>query len=443
MMIALGFIVWMEFSTWRQVRSLEQTFANARPGAFLLGVRLREGMERSSAALLRFRLSNDPSEREQFHRITREVSERLGHTALLTMPERALAAEANHALEEFLRETADSLGEPVRGIRRDTAAEVHHEIRSKAAPVFSVADRLVAAQENAANEFFVTAEQSLVSLRRWLLVSLFFFVLLVGALTALAYRALVTPLRLQLTESQAAIDRQERLASLGALATGVAHEIRNPLGALKLRLFSLKRSLPSEFAQHEDIGVIHNELQRLDRIVSEFLQFARPADPVFGEVSVEPLLRSISGLLKDELLKRNIRIDLIPADVPPVRADRDQLRQVLINLVQNAADAIQRDGVVTLSVRLGAARLSRRSERVVILDVTDTGPGISPEVEKRIFDPFYSTKEGGTGLGLPIAARIVEHHGGFLQYSTRRGHGTTFSVALPRSSNNESKPVAD
>ena len=80
---------------------------------------------------------------------------------------------------------------------------------------------------------------------------------------------------------------------------------------------------------------------------------------------------------------------------------------------------------------------------MVILDVTDTGPGISPEVEKRIFDPFYSTKEGGTGLGLPIAARIVEQHGGFLQYSTRRGSGTTFSVALLRASNHESEPLAD
>lgn len=443
LMLAVGLIIWMEISTWRQVTQLEYTFASARPTVFLLGIRVREGMERLGAALLRFRLSNDPSEREQFHAVARELTERLGRTILPTPAERTLAHEAEIALEAFLRDTSGLLEEGVRGVRRDTAAEVRREIQDKAAPVLAVADRLVAAQDSSAHELFGAAEQSLASLRRGLLASFLFFFVLIGVVAALAYRALITPLRMQLTETQAVMDRQERLASLGVLATGVAHEIRNPLAALKFRLFSLKKSLPAEFVEQEDLGVIHNELQRLERIVKDFLQFARPSEPVFGEVSVEPLLRSISDLLKEELQKRGIEIKLVPGDIPTVRADRDQLQQVLINLVQNAAEAIQHDGTITLSVRQGAARLSRQSEPVVILEVGDTGPGISPEVEKRIFDPFYSTKEGGTGMGLPIATRIVEKHDGFLQYSTRRGQGTIFSIVLPRSLDDESKPAAD
>src|SRR5262249_12312829 len=107
------------------------------------------------------------------------------------------------------------------------------------------------------------------------------------------------------------------------------------------------------------------------------------------------------------------------------------LKQVLINLVRNARDAIEGAGIVTLSARSAQATLSGRETAVVVLEVSDTGKGILPEVEKRLFDPFFSTKESGTGLGLPIAARIVEKHGGIIQYQPRPGGGTTFGVVLP------------
>jgi signal transduction histidine kinase len=118
-----------------------------------------------------------------------------------------------------------------------------------------------------------------------------------------------------------------------------------------------------------------------------------------------------------------------------IRADSGHLKQVLINLVGNAAEAIDGQGTVTLRARAGRAALGGRETDAVILEVADTGKGIPPEVEKRLFDPFFSTKETGTGLGLPIAARIVERHGGVLQYQTRPGHGTTFGVVLPREIN--------
>jgi signal transduction histidine kinase len=111
---------------------------------------------------------------------------------------------------------------------------------------------------------------------------------------------------------------------------------------------------------------------------------------------------------------------------------------VLINLIQNAADSIGHDGTITLRARLDSKRLTDHLTDVVVLEVTDTGRGIPPEVQKRLFDPFFSTKDSGTGLGLPIAARIVEKHGGALQYQTQVNHGTTFGIVLPRASDHDS-----
>ncbi len=122
-----------------------------------------------------------------------------------------------------------------------------------------------------------------------------------------------------------------------------------------------------------------------------------------------------------------------------IRADSGHLKQVLINLVRNAADAIDGAGTVTLRPRAARAGIGGREIDAVILEVSDTGKGIPPEVEKRLFDPFFSTKETGTGLGLPIAARMVEKHGGKIEYQTQPGHGTTFSVVLPRKINDTAR----
>jgi signal transduction histidine kinase len=124
-----------------------------------------------------------------------------------------------------------------------------------------------------------------------------------------------------------------------------------------------------------------------------------------------------------------------------VPMDPQQIQQVLINLVQNAADAVGREGSVLLSARLDQRLLNGRVQQVVVLEVADTGKGITPDVEKRLFDPFFTTKDAGTGLGLPIAARIVEKHGGAIQYQTQVGHGTTFGIVLPCAETHETSPA--
>lgn len=216
------------------------------------------------------------------------------------------------------------------------------------------------------------------------------------------------------------------------LTAGVAHEIRNPLAAIKFGLYSLQRSLPASVSQEEDLGIIDHEIQRLDRIVRDLLQFTRPSEPEFKTVPILPLLEAMRDLLQADLDRRGVRLDVVEGEPLSVRADRQQLQQALINLIQNAAEATPAGGTITLSARAGAARWIRRMEPVVMVEVKDSGRGLTPEIGRRIFDPFFSTKEGGTGLGLPLAARIVELHGGFLQYASQPQRGSTFTIVLPK-----------
>jgi signal transduction histidine kinase len=269
----------------------------------------------------------------------------------------------------------------------------------------------------------------------------------------LLYRVKIAPLRAQLVKSRAIIERQEKLASLGTLAAGVAHEIRNPLTAINVRLHSLKRTLVRGSSEHEDALVIDQEIQRLDRIVRNVLHFARPAEPRQITIAAGSLFGRVQGLLGSELEKASIRLILASSGTSGsplwIRVDPQQIEQVLINLIQNAAESIGRDGTITLRARslerpartvmplaglpgLGSRAKSGRATPVVILEVIDTGKGIPLKVQERLFDPFFTTKEAGTGLGLSIAARIVEKHGGALQYQTELGRGTTFGIVLPR-----------
>jgi signal transduction histidine kinase len=159
-------------------------------------------------------------------------------------------------------------------------------------------------------------------------------------------------------------------------------------------------------------------------------------------VPADQPLREVRDLLAPQLETSGIKLIFENSQPTGIRIDPQQIKQVLINLVQNGADAVGKDGSVTLRARLDHKRLAEHETEVVILEVADTGKGIPPDVQKRLFDPFFTTKDTGTGLGLSIAARIVEKHGGALQYQTQVNRGTTFGIVLPRA-NNEDPNSAD
>jgi signal transduction histidine kinase len=304
-------------------------------------------------------------------------------------------------------------------------------------------EKLRATERDAQTQFMGDSRRALVWLQEMLAVQMGLLVFMVVTGVVAVYRGVIGPLRVELGESRAHAARQEKLASLGTLAAGVAHEIRNPLTAINVRLHSLKKNLVPNSSEQEDALVIGHEIQRLERIVQEFLLFARPADPQFLTVSADSLLARIQSLFGPKFEETSIRLNLESVPDIWVRVDPHQIEQVLINLIQNAAESMARGGTITLRARSGSSRLNGRIRPVIMLEVSDTGTGIPPEVRKRMFDPFFTTKEGGTGLGLAIAARIVEKHGGSLECRSEVNRGTIFVILLPHTKSETSDELSN
>lgn len=288
-----------------------------------------------------------------------------------------------------------------------------------------------------AQRFIATANDALTNLQRFLFVSFLGMLASGGTIILLAYRRMIAPLQTRLAQSRATIEQQEKLASLGIFAAGIAHEIRNPLTAIKVRLFTLKQGQKRDPSEREDVEVIETEINRLERIVRDFLQFARPSEPEVQTVPVRKIFEEIQQLLANNLAQRGITLQVHPPKDAVMRVDSDKLKQVLLNLIQNGAESIKGTGNVTLSYGEEVRALRGETQRVSVITVSDTGTGISAEHQKRLFDPFFTTKETGTGLGLPIAARIIDKHGGAIECQTAAGRGTTFKIVLPRQSSDE------
>lgn len=254
--------------------------------------------------------------------------------------------------------------------------------------------------------------------------------LLLAAATFVFLRSRVAELRLDLARDRLTDEKQRKLASLGTLASGVAHEIRNPLTAIKARLFALERKIDPDSEARPQIKEIRNEIDRLERIVKEFLLFARPPNPEPTVFEVGPVVDQVVSLLEMELLQRGrIRLKAASATGLSANADPEQLKQVLINLIQNAAAASEPDQEVSLEARALPASGGRAAQ--VAIDVVDRGCGVPPAIAPKLFDPFFTTKPKGSGLGLSIAKRIAKANGGDLVFVSKPGQGSAFTILLP------------
>ena len=433
---------WAGHSAWRQLKQLRKNFGAVQSESFHLAEHVEASIRTLSETVLRFDLRKDPADKDHFHKENEELKRWIRKSSVTTPRELELLEQIEVALEAYSTRTTKLLEERAQAGSVPSPKEVLERVENKA-QVLDLCAKLKAVERAALNQFVEDSHEALGGLQR-LLMTLVALVLILGfTATRLIYRVKIAPLRAQLVESRAIIERQEKLASLGTLAAGVAHEIRNPLTAINVRLHSLKRTLVPGSSEHEDATVIDQEIQRLDRIVRDVLHFARPAEPRPVTITAGSLFSRVRGLLDSQLEKASIRLNL--ASSPPgtsgsplrIRVDPQQIEQVLINLIQNAAESIGRDGTITLRARSTLMPLAGHATPVVILEVIDTGKGIPLKVQERLFDPFFTTKEAGTGLGLSIAARIVEKHGGALQYQTEVDRGTTFGIVLPRVEKNE------
>jgi len=233
----------------------------------------------------------------------------------------------------------------------------------------------------------------------------------------------------QLEESREHLLQAEKLAMVGKLAAGVAHTIRNPLTSVNMRLFSLERTLELSPTQQEDFEVISEEIGRLDLIVQNFLEFSRPPQLNMQKISPSDVVDMSLQLLRHRLESYRVRVEVErQRRLPQIEADPEQLKEALINILVNACEAVGDGGSIVIREEEGVAE---PLGQVVVIRVSDNGPGIPESIQEKLFQPFFSTKEEGTGLGLSIAFRIVEEHGGWLSLKSREGGGATFVITLP------------
>jgi signal transduction histidine kinase len=228
----------------------------------------------------------------------------------------------------------------------------------------------------------------------------------------------------ELEQAQFQLIRTEKLAALGQLAAGVAHEINNPLGTITIYAHILARSLEADDPRKEDIDLIITEADRTKAIVQGLLSFARETKLKPGETNINDLIEETLSLLVNQVLFQNIKIKkTLGDDIPMLFADATQLKQVFLNIMLNAAQAMEGKGSLTITTAHDAG--------VISVKIRDTGPGIPPENVGKLFNPFFTTKEKGTGLGLAISYGIVERHSGQIDVETEMGKGSTFIIALP------------
>lgn len=220
------------------------------------------------------------------------------------------------------------------------------------------------------------------------------------------------------------LKRAERLYAAGQLSAGMAHEIRNPLASITGAVGILKRGHGSIENCRECLDIIEKETQRLNRLLTSFLDFARPRAPKFQLVRLEDVFESVISLAHHAAGATTVELrKFIDEPLPEVRCDAEQIKQVLLNLIINSIQAAGGPGEVELR--------ARQVDESIRISVHDNGCGIPPQELDRMFDPFFTTKENGTGLGLAVAAKIIEQHGGTLAGANNPDGGMTFTVDLP------------
>jgi two-component system NtrC family sensor kinase len=235
-----------------------------------------------------------------------------------------------------------------------------------------------------------------------------------------------------LKRSQSIMRRADRLAALGMLIASLAHEIRNPLVSIKTFTQLLPERIEDEEFRNYFLNVASSEIDRLTSLINELLGFARPSEPNLQGENVNEIIERIGFLIGNEARKKNVQIIKNYAnDLPLILVDAEQIKQVLLNILLNAIQAIPGEGQIWIETRVVSVARDGDASPFVQIEIRDTGVGIPKENFERIFDPFFSTRPEGNGLGMAISNQIIHEHGGFIDLESEVGKGTSFRVHLP------------
>jgi two-component system sensor histidine kinase HydH len=230
----------------------------------------------------------------------------------------------------------------------------------------------------------------------------------------------------QIASLERRVERSERLASLGRMAAGIAHEVRNPLSSIKGFAQYFRDMFEVGSPDYENAALMVKEADRLNRVIEELLHFARPLELEIQMIQLNPVISHAVRLISSDIHSRNIglRVDIAATESLRILADNDKFIQVLLNLMINSLDSIEVEGELTISTAV--------REDDVLIEIKDTGRGIASENIQRIFDPFYTTKKDGTGLGLAIVYRIIEQMKGDIKVQSSQNEGTSFFIMFDK-----------
>jgi signal transduction histidine kinase len=230
--------------------------------------------------------------------------------------------------------------------------------------------------------------------------------------------------REELKKAQEELIQANKYKVIGELAAGIAHEIRNPLGSIQGSLEILRKDYQPEDAKYEFLNILLKEVKRLNKVITDFLNYAKPALPNLIDTNINQLISETVLFLSPQAVKKGVSLKTeLEKNLPRIKADPSQLKQAFINLILNSLESIEDKGEITISVYQDKNRLK--------LAFKDNGKGMSEETKNKILTPFFSTKEGGTGLGLGIVERIIQNHKGEIKVESTLGKGTIFTLSFP------------
>src|SRR5256885_2930794 len=327
-------IGWAAHAGWRQFDQLSRQLTEMQIESFQTADQFRANLQELDFVLLRYTIRQDTADRDRFLKEWKKMDTWIDiqRPTLTTDKEGKILDRINAAYDDYFAAATNLLQQVVDRTSDDRPLAAFRKIEDTSSNLLGLGYQLVNAHHESLTRFLADSQRSLAILRELIFGALFLLLVLVASFAVVVYREMIMPLRMKLVESHAIIQRQEKLASLGVLAAGVAHEIRNPLTAIKARLFTQQKSLEPGSAAHDDTVVIGKEINRLDRIVKDVLQFARPPEPNLVALSADVPPLEAAELMTLQLEKCGIDLKLDGLDRTMIQADPEQLKQVLINL---------------------------------------------------------------------------------------------------------------
>ncbi len=428
-------LVWAGWMAWDTADQIAFQLSRDRMQTFRLGDTFGADIHELRSHFRRYEATRDEAHWAQFLQDARRITDGIHEEARLASGrEVAAITSLKSNLDEYVAASSKVHVQLRGGASRDDLARTFAELGDMASDMAADLRQIVSLRQDLLEENLAAARSRFARLVTIAATSFWIAVLLIIVLATIVWRGLVRSLQRQLLASEDVARRSEKLASLGILAAGLAHEVRNPLTAIKARLYIQQRGLPAHSPAWEDARIIDCEINRLEGIVRTVLAFARPTPPEPVEVDPARVLDQVRQLVLADCARQDIRVCLDCTSHLPFRADAAQVHQVILNLVRNAVEAVGQGGNIHLSVRQAIRKFGDRLQPGVVIQIEDDGPGIPPTVQERLFDPFFTTKSEGTGLGLAISARIVERNGGLLEFASEAGRGTLFAVVFPAAS---------